>query len=156
VDRHNPQLRMGPSTHLKNINPEFLLSKGNAQTKTGAETEGHLETVLPRDPSHLLTPNPDTIADVKKFLLTGARYSCPSRGSARVRPIQMQLQAAKHWTECEDPNGEVTARTARAKGVCNLIGRTTISTNPQTLPQSSQGLNHQRVHKGYPWLQLHM
>jgi hypothetical protein len=30
---------MGPPTHLKNINPEFLLSKENAGTKSGAETE---------------------------------------------------------------------------------------------------------------------
>jgi hypothetical protein len=31
---------MGPPTHLKNINPEFLLAKVNAVTKSGAETEG--------------------------------------------------------------------------------------------------------------------
>jgi hypothetical protein len=31
---------MGPHTHLKNINPELLLSKGNAGTKRGVETEG--------------------------------------------------------------------------------------------------------------------
>jgi hypothetical protein len=28
-----------------------------------------------------------------------------------------------------DPNGKVRARTEGAKGVCNLIGRTTISSN---------------------------
>jgi hypothetical protein len=31
---------MGPTTHLKNINPLFLLSEGNARTKSGAQTEG--------------------------------------------------------------------------------------------------------------------
>jgi hypothetical protein len=31
---------MGLPTHLKNINPEFLLLKGNTGTKNGAETEG--------------------------------------------------------------------------------------------------------------------
>jgi hypothetical protein len=31
---------MEPPTQLKNINPEFLLSKENAGTKSGAETEG--------------------------------------------------------------------------------------------------------------------
>jgi hypothetical protein len=31
---------MKPPTHLKNINIEFLLSKGNAGTKSAAETEG--------------------------------------------------------------------------------------------------------------------
>jgi hypothetical protein len=30
---------MGSPTHLKNINPKFLLSKENARTKSGAETE---------------------------------------------------------------------------------------------------------------------
>jgi hypothetical protein len=38
-------------------------------------------------------------------------------------------------------NGGVRGRTERAEGVCNPIGRTTISNN-QVL-QSSQGLNHQ-------------
>jgi hypothetical protein len=31
---------MGLLTHLKNINPEFPLSKGNAGTKIGTEIEG--------------------------------------------------------------------------------------------------------------------
>ena len=55
---------------------------GNAGTKSGAETEGKAILRLPHlgDPSHLLTPNPDTIADAKKCLLTGAWYSCPLRG----------------------------------------------------------------------------
>ena len=34
------QLRDGAPTHLKNFNPEGLLSKGNTGTKSGAETEG--------------------------------------------------------------------------------------------------------------------
>jgi hypothetical protein len=59
---------MGLPIHLKNINSEFLLSKGNAGTKSGAETEGkkgHPEIAPPRYPSHLLTPNPDTIAPAR-------------------------------------------------------------------------------------------
>jgi hypothetical protein len=31
---------MGPLTHLKHINTELFLSKENAGTKNGAETEG--------------------------------------------------------------------------------------------------------------------
>jgi hypothetical protein len=31
---------MGSTTHFKNINPEFFLLKGNAGTKSKAETEG--------------------------------------------------------------------------------------------------------------------
>ena len=42
----------------------------------------HPEIALPRDTSHMQTPNPDTIVDAKKCLLTGAWYSCPLRGSA--------------------------------------------------------------------------
>ena len=55
------------------VNPELLLSKGNIGTKSGTETEGKAiqETTPPGDPSHMQTPNPDTIADVKKCLLTG-------------------------------------------------------------------------------------
>jgi hypothetical protein len=52
----------------------------------------------------------------------------------------MLMYTAKHQTDHGDPNGEVRARTVRAKWVYNLIGRTTISTNQN--PQSSQGLNH--------------
>ena len=65
---------MEPPTHLQNFNLEFLLSKENIGTKSGAETErkGHPETAPPGDPSHTQTPNPDTIADAKKCLLTGA------------------------------------------------------------------------------------
>jgi len=53
----------------------------------------------------------------------------------------MWMLAANHWTEHGDPNGGIRVMTEGAKGVCNLIGRTTIS-NKQ-VPQSSQGLNHQ-------------
>ena len=35
-----PGWGMGTPTHLKNINLEFLLSKGNGGTKSGAETKG--------------------------------------------------------------------------------------------------------------------
>ena len=56
-----------------------------------------------------------------------------------IRITQMRVLVAKHWTEHWDPNGGVRARTeGGAEGVCNPIGRTTVSTN-----QSSQGLNHQ-------------
>jgi hypothetical protein len=54
--------------------------------QSGAETKGkrHLETVTPKEPSHMHTPNPDTIADTKKHLLTGAWYGYYLRGSARA------------------------------------------------------------------------
>jgi hypothetical protein len=38
---------MGPHTHLKNNNPEFLLSKKNAETKSEGETEGKAIQRLP-------------------------------------------------------------------------------------------------------------
>jgi hypothetical protein len=67
------------------------------------------------------------------------------------KPIQVLIRAAKYWTEREDPNGEVRTRTEGAQGVCNPIGRTTISTNQ--IPQSYQGLNHKpnQTH-GFRWM----
>jgi hypothetical protein len=89
------------------------------------------------DPSHLLIPNPDTIADAKNDLTD---RSLIELSPERV-PIQMWRYTAKHWPERREPNGEVRARTIGAEGVFSPIGITTVSTN-QT-PQSSQGLNHQ-------------
>jgi hypothetical protein len=45
----------------------LLLSKGNAGTKSGTETEGKAIQKLPYlgNPFHLQTPNPDTIVDAK-------------------------------------------------------------------------------------------
>jgi hypothetical protein len=82
-------------------------------------------------------PNPVTIADAKKCLLTD--YGCLLGGSARALLIQMWLLAGNIWTEHGDPNGGVRRRTEGAEGVCNIIGRTTVSTNET--PQSSQELN---------------
>jgi hypothetical protein len=48
---------------------------------------------------------------------------------------------ANHQTELRVPNGGVRERTEGAEGICDVIGKRTISTN-QT-PQSSQGLNYQ-------------
>jgi hypothetical protein len=38
---------MEPPTHLKNLNPELLLTKGNTSKKSGAETEGKTIKRLP-------------------------------------------------------------------------------------------------------------
>ena len=68
-------------TPSKNFNPELFLSKGNVGTKNGAETEGKAIKRL-WDPSHLQTPNSNTIAHAILCLQTGAWYNCPLRGSA--------------------------------------------------------------------------
>ena len=86
-------------------------------------------------------PNPDTIADYRKYLQTGALHYCPLRDFARARPIQMWIIAAEHETENRDPSGGIRGRTDGSKGVCSSIGQTAISTD-QT-PQSSLGLNYQ-------------
>jgi len=47
---------------------------GNTETKFGAETEGMAIQRLPHlgiQPIHIQPPNPDTIADAKKCMLTG-------------------------------------------------------------------------------------
>jgi hypothetical protein len=47
---------------------------GDTETRYGTETEGGgaLETAPPVDPSHVQLPNPDTIVDANKCLLTEA------------------------------------------------------------------------------------
>jgi hypothetical protein len=57
-----------------NFNPEFFPSKRNTGTKSGAETEGKAIQRLPYLGIRpiMQTPNPDTIADAKKCLLTEA------------------------------------------------------------------------------------
>jgi len=44
-------------------------------------------------------PNSVTITDAKKCLLTGVRYGCLLRSSARVLLIQRRMVTAKHWTK---------------------------------------------------------
>jgi hypothetical protein len=48
--------------------------EGAIETKFGAETEGMTIQRLPHlgNPSHKQPPNPDTMADANKSLLTGA------------------------------------------------------------------------------------
>jgi len=68
---------VGLCTLLKIVNPEMFLSKGKIRTVNVTETEGKtIQGPKPRDPSHLQTPDPYTIADGKKHLLTGAWYEC--------------------------------------------------------------------------------
>jgi hypothetical protein len=71
---------MGPSTYLKNNNPDYLLSKGHIGSKSREESEGKAIQRLP----HLQTPNPDTIGDAKNCLLAGVWYSYSLGGSTRV------------------------------------------------------------------------
>ena len=76
-----PGWRMGPPTYLKNINPELFPSKGDAGTKSGAETEGKDIQRLPHlgNPYHLQTPNPNAIINAKKLLVTGLVWLFPER-----------------------------------------------------------------------------
>jgi hypothetical protein len=73
---------VGASVLLRRGNK--ILMGGDTETKCGAETEEKAIQRLhpPGDPSNIKSPNPDTIMDTKKCLLTGAGYSCPIRGSA--------------------------------------------------------------------------
>jgi hypothetical protein len=101
----------------------------------------HPATDSPEDPSHLQSPNPDTIVDANKCLLTGAWHSCLLRGSTSASHIQRWMLTAIHWTEHRIPNEGARERTQGAEGVYSPIGGTTIWTSQY--PQSSQGLNHQ-------------
>jgi hypothetical protein len=57
----------------------------------------------------------------------------------------MWILAANYWTEHRVPKGGVRERTEGPESVCNLIGKTTISTNETPPPPSSQ-----RVHMEGP------
>jgi hypothetical protein len=61
-----------------------ILKKETQGEKNGAETQRKAIQRLPPpwNRSHVQTPNPDTIADARKHLMTEARYSCPLRDSA--------------------------------------------------------------------------
>jgi hypothetical protein len=60
---------------------------------------------------------------------------------------------ANHWTEHGVLNGGVREKTEGAEGLCNLIGRTIISTN-QTPPPELPGTKPPT--KEHTWLHLHM
>jgi hypothetical protein len=53
----------------------------------------------------------------------------------------MQMLTTNHWAVPGEPYGRVRRRTDEAKGACNPIGRTTVSTN--WISQSFQGIGHQ-------------
>jgi hypothetical protein len=55
---------------------------GNMETNSRAETQG--KTAPPGNPSHIQLPNPNSIVNAGKCLLTGTQYGCLLRGSARV------------------------------------------------------------------------
>jgi len=59
-------------------------------------------------------PNSITIAGAKKYLLTGACYSCLLRELSSLS-VQMRMLAANHWTEHGDPK-EIRERTKGAEG----------------------------------------
>jgi hypothetical protein len=101
----------------------------------------HSETAPPGDQSHIQSPNPYTIVDASKCLLTGAWYSCLLRGSANAWQIQRWMLLANHWIKHKVSNGGARKRTKGAEGACSPIGGTTIWNNQY--PLSAQWLNRQ-------------
>jgi len=65
-----------------------LLKETQGQKWSRDGRKGCPETVPPGDPSHVQTPNPDTITDAMMCLQTGA---CPLRGSTSSWPRQMHI-----------------------------------------------------------------
>ena len=142
-----------------------LLRRGN-KIFTGANTEskcrdwrkGHPETAPAGDPLHIQSPNPDTIVDAKRCLLTRAWYSCLLRGSTRAWQIQRKMLTANHWPDHGVPNRGVRERTEGSEDFCNPIGRITISTTRPPPPRELLGTKPPT--KEYIWrnprLQPHM
>jgi hypothetical protein len=120
-----PVWGIGPPTHLKNINPELFPSKGNARTKSGAETEEKdIQRLL-----HILI-HPICIHKTQTQLLM-PRSTCWQKPGIAVpwKARLIQMYTAKHQSEHGNPNGEVTARTVGPEGICKPLGIATISTN---------------------------
>ena len=90
------------------------------------------ETTPPRDPSHNQPPNPDTIAYARKILLKGPCYSCLVWGYASAWQTQKWMLTVIYRMELRAPNGGARESIEAAKGVCNLIGGTTIWNNRYT------------------------
>jgi len=113
---------MGLSTHLRIVNPEMFLSKGN-MGENGAETEEK---------------------SIRRPYYLGIHPTCRHQTPTL---LLMSSITVNHWIEPRDPNGRARGRTEGAEGDCNPMGRTisTIST-----AQSSQGPNHQlkSIHGG--------
>jgi len=77
--------------------------------------KGHPGSAPPGDTSHMQPPNPVTIADAKKCLLTEARYGCLRRGSDRAFWFRWGcLILPSNWAG--DPNGGVRERTEGTEG----------------------------------------
>jgi hypothetical protein len=86
-------------------------------------------------------PNPDTIVDANKSLLTGAWYSCLPRGSSSAWQIQNWMLTDIHWMEYRVPNKGASESTQGAEGVCSPIGGGTIWT--KQYPPELPGTKHQ-------------
>jgi hypothetical protein len=66
------------------------------------------------------------------------------------------LQPTIDWTEHRVSNGVVRERTEGAEGVCNPIGRTTISTNETSLELPGTKLPTKAYTWRDPWWELHV
>jgi hypothetical protein len=73
------------------ISIDTLLTSGTIQNHTAPAG----------DPSHIQSPNPDTIVEAKKSLLTGAWYSCLLRDSASAWQPNFGLSTGSPKEELE-------------------------------------------------------
>jgi hypothetical protein len=102
----------------------------------------------PSAPSVLLPPNPDTIADANKILLTGALYSCTLVGSDSAWKIYKWMLTVMYWMKHRTPNGEARESTQGPEGLCNPIGGTAIWTNyycPLELPGTKSPIKEHKL-----------
>jgi hypothetical protein len=116
--------------------------KENTETKCGTETEGKTTQSLPHLGNHsMYRQQTQILLWIPRRLDDRSLIQLSPDNSARAWQIQRLMLAVNHWTEHRVPNGGVTERTEEAEGVCNPIGRTTIST--KETPPNFQDLNHQ-------------
>jgi hypothetical protein len=95
------------------INKNWSFRKERQGQKNGAEAEGK---AIQRLPHTIPSADPDTIADAKKHLLTGAWNGSPQRGSASTWLIQLKILTANQGTEPREKE-ELGERLKELKGI---------------------------------------
>ncbi|EDL78424.1 rCG65851 [Rattus norvegicus] len=102
--------------------------------------KGHPEAAPSRVTSYMQPPNSVTLADAKKYLLSGARYGCLLRGSGRALLTQIRMIA-------DDNNNAYTVRQSRkcSHSWGNTFDEIGIELSFKTLSRRWKGTNHPPV-----------
>jgi hypothetical protein len=111
-----PLLRFGNKSPMEGI----------TETNFGPEMKkmDHLETAIPRDPSHNQPPNAETNAYTPKILMKEPGYTYLLGSYAGAWQTKKWMLTVNYWIENRAPKGGAIESTQGVQGVCNPIGGT--------------------------------